>query len=67
MSTYALESMINNHGRGLFSQVIETFHVWRKRYRARRELSTWSDRDLHDIGKSRGDVLYEADKPFWRA
>jgi uncharacterized protein YjiS (DUF1127 family) len=33
----------------------------------RRELAGWSDRDLHDIGVSRTDVIYEADKPFWRA
>jgi uncharacterized protein YjiS (DUF1127 family) len=67
MSVYTHESMINHHGQGLFSQVLETLHVWRKRYRARRELTQWSDRELHDIGKSWSDVAYEAEKPFWRA
>ncbi|HKS19951.1 MAG TPA: DUF1127 domain-containing protein [Bradyrhizobium sp.] len=67
MSTYTHESMINHHGRSLFSHLIETLHVWRERTRARSELTTWSDRDLQDIGKSRSDVLYEIDKPFWRA
>ena len=67
MSTFTHESMINHHGRGLFSQVLAPLHVWRKRYRARRELTRWSDRELHDIGKSWSDVVYEAEKPFWRA
>ena len=67
MSSFTHESMINHHGRGLFSQVIETLHVWRQRYQSRRELSQWSDRDLHDIGKSWSDVVTETEKPFWRA
>ena len=67
MSTFTHESMINHHGRGFFSQAIETLRVWRQRYRARRELTQWTERDLHDIGKSWSDVVYEAEKPFWRA
>jgi uncharacterized protein YjiS (DUF1127 family) len=67
MSVYTHESMINHHGQGLFSHVLETLHVWRKRYRARRELTQWSERELHDIGRSWSDVAYEAEKPFWRA
>ena len=59
--------MINHHGQGLFAQLSETFHVWRQRYQARRELTQWSDRELHDIGKSWSDVVHEAEKPFWRA
>jgi len=45
----------------------ETLHVWRQRYRTRRELAQWTDRDLHDVGVSRSDVIFEAEKPFWRA
>ena len=67
MSTCTHESMINHHGQGVLAQLGETLHTWRQRYEARRELSRWSDRDLHDIGVSRSDVIYEADKPFWRA
>ena len=67
MSTFTYESMINHHGRGFFSQVIETLDVWRQRYRGRRELTQWTERDLHDIGRSWSDVVYEAEKPFWRA
>jgi uncharacterized protein YjiS (DUF1127 family) len=67
MSTCTHESMINHHAPGLFSQVLNTLHVWRQRYRARQELSKWTERELHDIGRSWSDVAYEAEKPFWRA
>ena len=67
MSTYTHESMINHHAPGILSQLAETFHVWRQRYRSRRELANWSERELHDIGISWGDIAYEIEKPFWRA
>ena len=67
MSSLTQESMINHHGSGLLSRLTETLHLWRQRYQTRRELAQWTDRDLHDIGMSRSDVLYETDKPFWRA
>jgi uncharacterized protein YjiS (DUF1127 family) len=67
MSTYTHESMINHHAPGILSQIAETLHVWRQRYRSRRELAQWSDRELHDVGISWSDVAYEAEKPFWRA
>ena len=67
MSTFTHESMINHHGQSLLSQVAETLHVWRQRYEQRRELSRWSDRELHDIGVSSSDAIFEASKPFWRA
>ncbi len=57
MSTFTHESMINHHGQGLFSQVIETLHVWRQRYQSRRELTQWSDRDLHPKPKNRSGGL----------
>ena len=34
----------------LISQIGETLHVWHERYRTRRELTQWSNRDLHDVG-----------------
>jgi len=52
MSTFTHESMINHHESGILSQVAETLHVWRQRYRSRRELANWSERELHDIGVS---------------
>jgi uncharacterized protein YjiS (DUF1127 family) len=67
MSVFTHESMINHHVPSLLSQLAETLHVWRQRSAMRRELATWSARDLHDIGVSSADVAYEVDKPFWRA
>jgi len=67
MSTFTHESMINHHAPNLFSQVVNTLHVWRQRYKSRRELASWSERELHDVGISWSDVAYEAEKPFWRA
>ena len=72
MSIFTHESMTNHnaphvHVSGLLNQVSDTLHVWWERYERRRELSQWSDRDLHDIGVSRSDVAFETEKPFWRA
>jgi uncharacterized protein YjiS (DUF1127 family) len=67
MSTYTHESMINHHEPGLLTQLADTLHVWRQRYQARRELASWSERELHDIGISWSDIAYETEKPFWRA
>jgi uncharacterized protein YjiS (DUF1127 family) len=67
MSTYTQESMRNHHVPGVLAQIGETLHIWRQRYEARRELSQWTERDLHDVGLSRSDIIHEAEKPFWRA
>jgi uncharacterized protein YjiS (DUF1127 family) len=73
MSSLAHESMTNSHISGFFSQLSQTLHgwrqtlhVWRERARQRRELSRWTDRELHDVGLSWSDVVREAEKPFWR-
>jgi uncharacterized protein YjiS (DUF1127 family) len=67
MSIYSHAPMINHHGSGVFAQLGETFHVWRQRQRDRRQLAELTPRDLHDVGLSWSDVVYEAEKPFWRA
>ena len=67
MSTCTHESMTNHHGSGLWAQISETVHTWRARQHQRRELTQWTERDLHDVGLSWSDVVYEAEKPFWRA
>jgi uncharacterized protein YjiS (DUF1127 family) len=66
MSSLAHESMTNSHISGFFSQLSQTLHLWRQRARQRRELSRWTDRELHDVGLSWSDVVREAEKPFWR-
>lgn len=67
MSTFTHESMINHHGQGLLARLSETLHIWRKRQQDRRQLAELSPRDLHDVGLSWSDIVYEAEKPFWRA
>ena len=67
MSVFTHDSMTNHHAFGVFRQLADAVHVWRQRYEMRRELSKWSERDLHDIGVSSADVAYAVDKPFWRA
>jgi uncharacterized protein YjiS (DUF1127 family) len=67
MSTLTHETMTNHHDSGVLAQLGETLHTWRQRYRMRQELSHWTERDLHDVGLSRSEVAFEAEKPFWRA
>ena len=67
MSTCTHESMTDRHGSGVFSQIIETLRVWQERRQERSRLAELTDRDLHDVGLSRGDIFFEAEKPFWRA
>ena len=67
MSTYTHQTMTNHHGLGILAHLSETIHTWRQRYESRRELTQWTDRDLHDVGLSWSDVAHEAEKPFWRA
>ena len=67
MSTCTHESMINHHGSGFFAQISETLHVWHERRHQRRQLAELTERELHDVGLSWSDVVFEAEKPFWRA
>ena len=66
MSTCTHELMINHH-ESLFAQLSAIFHIWRERQRQRRELTRWTERDLHDVGLSWSEVIHEAENPFWRA
>jgi uncharacterized protein YjiS (DUF1127 family) len=67
MSTCAPEKMINNHELSFLAGFGRRLHQWSDRWRQRRELSHWTERDLHDVGLSWSDVVREVEKPFWRA
>ena len=67
MSTLTHESMTNHHQSGLLARIGETLRIWNKRRRDRRLLAELTPRDLHDVGLSWSDIVYEAEKPFWRA
>jgi uncharacterized protein YjiS (DUF1127 family) len=40
--------------------------MWRRRVRERRLAAQFTDRDLWDVGLTRGDVYREFARPFWR-
>jgi uncharacterized protein YjiS (DUF1127 family) len=67
MFIHAHEATTRHHGSALLAQIGEIINVWRQRRRQRRELARWTERDLHDVGLCWSDVIYEAEKPFWRA
>lgn len=48
------------------SRLADTVLNMLQRDRDRRALQRLDDRLLHDIGVSRGEVEFEANKPFWR-
>ena len=48
------------------SRLTAQLRLWRRRARERNQLARLSERDLHDIGMSRGAVYAELQKPFWR-
>lgn len=56
-------------GTGLGQQIVTLFDrlaTWNERRRQRRALEALPDHLLSDIGISRADADYEAEKPFWR-
>jgi uncharacterized protein YjiS (DUF1127 family) len=47
-------------------RVFTTVREWRRRSRDRADLAELDDRMLRDIGLTRGDREFLANKPFWR-
>jgi uncharacterized protein YjiS (DUF1127 family) len=47
-------------------QALDTIALWQQRARGRRQLRTFDDHLLRDIGVTRLQAEAEADKPFWR-
>ena len=50
----------------LFGRALETIARWRQQQRARAQLLSLDARGLADIGISRAQGQYEAEKPFWK-
>jgi uncharacterized protein YjiS (DUF1127 family) len=50
----------------IWHRASDALHVWHERAVARHELAELDDYILRDIGMTRGDVMREADKPFWQ-
>ena len=49
-----------------FHSPLATLREWRRRSRDRNQLASLNDTMLQDIGISRTEALYLANKPFWR-
>lgn len=67
MSLFHTPHMTNHHAFIDLHQAGETLRAWRERYRQRRELAQWSERELSDIGQNLSSVADEVNKPFWQA
>ena len=52
--------------KAVFARAVAVLREWRQRSRERAQLAMLDERMLRDIGISRGDVLREINKPFWR-
>jgi uncharacterized protein YjiS (DUF1127 family) len=50
----------------LVKRVLARVKKWRRRARERAELAALDDRMLADIGLSRAEAEFLANKPFWR-
>ena len=59
------QARVAPHG-GFLSHLLGTVSLWYRRAHERQELAQLSERDLHDLGLSRGDIFDELSKPFWR-
>lgn len=72
MYTTAEEKMIKSRASDWLRLAVQAIIVWYRRYQARSELEHMlrlgfiGDRELRDMGVTRGEVAFEADKPFWR-
>ncbi|RED29707.1 uncharacterized protein YjiS (DUF1127 family) [Rhodopseudomonas thermotolerans] len=53
--------------RGVWARLGATLALWRRRRSGRTDLAGFSARELRDLGLSRGDMIHETAKPFWRA
>lgn len=60
-----LPKAANASAPGLLSQAWITLRRWNQLARQRRQLASLSDEMLKDIGRSRADIEWEANRPFW--
>lgn len=67
MSIFTLADLREHPTEGIFARVCATLALWRKRARERSELVKLGARDARDLGIDPGTMVFEANKPFWRA
>jgi uncharacterized protein YjiS (DUF1127 family) len=66
MAYITLHQVTNYQPLPALSRLAAQLRLWRRRARERTQLARLDERDLHDIGMSRGTVYAELQKPFWR-
>ena len=66
MAYITLHQVTNYQSSPIVRRLVAQLRLWRRRARERSQLARLSERDLHDIGMSRGTVYAELQKPFWR-
>ena len=66
MAYLTLHRVTNYQPDSAISRLGAQLRLWRRRARERQQLAQLSERDLRDIGMSRGTVYAELQKPFWR-
>lgn len=67
MAYIALHPVTNSQLWSVVSRLGALLRQWQRRSRERDQLARLSERELHDLGLSRGAVYAELRKPFWRA
>jgi uncharacterized protein YjiS (DUF1127 family) len=73
MFIIAEEKLIERRASTMLQRAAQVIATWYARYRTRNELEHMlrlgfiGHRELRDMGVTRGEVAFEADKPFWRA
>lgn len=50
-----------------FWRLTNLITIWRRRARDRADLARMADRDIRDAGLDRSQIVFEINKPFWRA
>jgi uncharacterized protein YjiS (DUF1127 family) len=66
MAYITLHQVTNYQPLPILARLGAVLRLWRRRARERSQLARLGERDLHDIGMSRGTVYAELQKPFWR-
>ena len=68
LRTASTSPRFTSAGRDSFvARLLGRLLLWQARAQERQVLASLDDRLLKDIGLDRGQVMAEADKPFWRA
>lgn len=56
-----------DHVRARTNPLRRLWRLWRQSLRERRLAAQFTDRDLWDVGLTRGDIYREFRRPFWQA